>query len=286
LLVTFTDTSTGTISTWAWSFGDGTTSTARSPQHQYTAVGSYTVSLTVSGPGGTNTVTKSKAITVTTNPMGLVGAYSFDEGSGTTATDVSGAGNNGTIKGATWTTQGKFGGALSFNGTSNWVTVNDASSLDLTNGMTLEAWVYPTIVPPNTWWTVLEKEQQPNGGVYYLFASSDQGQPFTGVFIGDERNLYGGTRLAVNTWTHLAATYDGTTERLYVNGVQVSSRAQTGLIQGSSGALRIGGNSVWGQYFQGRIDEVRIYNRALSAPEIQADMNAPINFLNNLQPMP
>src|SRR5262249_47996047 len=113
LLVMFTDTSTGSISTWAWSFGDGTSSTARSPQHEYATVGSYTVTLTVSGPGGTNNVTKSEAITVTTDPTGLVGAYSFDEGSGTTVTDVSGAGNNGTIKGAKWTTQGKFGGALS-----------------------------------------------------------------------------------------------------------------------------------------------------------------------------
>ena len=82
--------------------------------------------------------------------------------------------------------------------------------------------------------------------------------------------------LPLNTWTHLAATYDGTTLRLYVNGVQVGSRAVASPLLTSTGVLRIGGNSVWGEFFAGRIDEVRLYNRALAAAEIQADMNAPV----------
>ena len=80
----------------------------------------------------------------------------------------------------------------------------------------------------------------------------------------------------LNTWSHLASTYDGTTLRLYVNGVQVASRAQTGAIATSSGTLTIGGDALYGQHFSGRIDEVRIYNSALSASEIQTDMNTPI----------
>src|SRR5437660_1604004 len=91
-----------------------------------------------------------------TTVAGLVAGYNFDEGSGTTVTDVSGFGNTGTINGATWTSQGKFGNGLNFDGFS-WVTVNDSNSLDLTNGMTLEAWVYPTVNPP-TWTTVMMKE--------------------------------------------------------------------------------------------------------------------------------
>jgi hypothetical protein len=82
----------------------------------------------------------------------------------------------------------------------------------------------------------------------------------------------------LNAWTHLAATYDGATLRLYVNGVQSASRALTGAIRTSTGALRIGGNNIWtGEWFAGLIDEVRIYNRVLSAAELQADMAVAVN---------
>ena len=74
----------------------------------------------------------------------LVAAYSFNEGSGTTAADASGHGLTGTITGATWTTQGRFGNALSFNGVNAWVTVPSNAVLNLTTRMTLEAWVFPT----------------------------------------------------------------------------------------------------------------------------------------------
>ena len=83
--------------------------------------------------------------------------------------------------------------------------------------------------------------------------------------------------LPLNTWTHIATTYDGTTLRLSVNGVQVGQLAYSGAITTSTGALKIGGNAVWGECFQGDIDEVRIYNRALTATEIQADMNTSIS---------
>jgi len=143
--------------------------------------------------------------------------------------------------------------------------------------MTLEAWVYPTVQPAG-WRTVIAKEQA-GGVIYYLHAGSESSnRPATGVYAsGGERTLYGGTRLQANTWVHLAATYDGTTQRLYVNGLQVATAAQTGAIATSSGPLRIGGNAVWGEYFQGRIDEVRIYSRALSQTEIQTDMNTRVN---------
>src|SRR5262249_49077787 len=76
--------------------------------------------------------------------VGLVAAYSFNEGAGTAVTDVTGNGNTGTISGATWTAAGRYGRALSFDGTSARVTVPDAASLHLTTGMTLEAWVNPS----------------------------------------------------------------------------------------------------------------------------------------------
>lgn len=85
-----------------------------------------------------------------------------------------------------------------------------------------------------------------------------------------------GPILSANTWSHLAATYDGTALRLFVNGAQAATTTVSGAIVSSNGVLQIGGNRLLGTFFQGRIDEVRIYNRALSAAEIQRDMNVAI----------
>src|SRR6185503_15079984 len=87
---------------------------------------------------------------------GLVAAYTFNEGTGSTLTDISGNGNNGTISGASWTTSGKFGNALLFTGPNTKVTIPDAASLRLTTGMTLEAWVFPTVTPTG-WQSVVVK---------------------------------------------------------------------------------------------------------------------------------
>ncbi len=280
LAVNFTDGSSGTVSGYSWSFGDGSTSSAQNPAYTYTTAGTYTVSLTTTGPGGTNTKTQNGYITVSSatggggSNAGLVGAYHFEEASGTTVVDASGKGNKGTISGATPITQGRFGKALSFDGVNDWVTINDAASLDLTTGMTLEAWVYPT-VSMKDWVDVVIKEAT-NAAAYYLVANSDTSRPATGVSIGGEQQLHGGSWLLANQWTHLAATYDGTSQRLYVNGTEVASRAQSGSIAVSNGVLRIGGNSIWGEFFKGRLDEIRVYNRALSTAEINGDRNTPI----------
>ena len=277
--VSFTDTSSGSVTAWAWNFGDGGTSTVQNPSHTYTSAGTYTVTLTVSGSGSSNTSTRTNLITVSTPTSGggtgtgvvngLVAAYGFEELSGTQVIDRSGYVNHGTISGATRITTTQFGKALSFSGTNNWVTINDSASLDLTTGMTLEAWVYPTSL--NGWKTMLMKEQT-GFASYWLYANDDAGRPSNVVNVGGTvRQLSAGSHLPTNTWTHLAATYDGSTQKLYVNGVLVGSRSQTGAIALSSGALRIGGNSVWGEYFTGYIDEVRIYNRALSQAEIASD---------------
>jgi hypothetical protein len=133
----------------------------------------------------------------------------------------------------------------------------------------LEAWVNPSALG-GVWRDLIYK-----GNVnYYLEVDSTSGKPATRTTSGAA--LFGTGALTINTWTHLAGTYDGVTLRLYVNGVQVSSRAQTGPIAVSTNPLQIGGDTFYGQYFQGKIDEVRIYNRALSGPQIQSDMNSPI----------
>ena len=203
-------------------------------------------------------------------PSGLVAAYAMNSG-GSTVLDASGNGNTGTVSGATWTTAGKYGDALLFDGINDWITVADVISLDLTTTMTLEAWVYPTKVHSN--WAAILMKEQPGGFAYALYVTS--GNQAAG-YIRTSEGVQGGN-LPVNTWSHITTTYDGALIRVYVNGVQVASIAKTGSVGVTTGPLRIGGNSIWNtEFFQGRIDAVRIYNRALSGTEIQADMNAPL----------
>ena len=209
-------------------------------------------------------------------PNSLVAAYSFDEGTGATVTDASGNGNTGAISGATWST-GKYGNALTFNGTTALVTIPDSAALDLSTGMTLEAWVNPTVVS-SAWRDVIYKGDE----YYFLEATSTQGQvPCAGGTLGNTgiQATYGTAALVPNTWTHLAATYDGTTLRLYVNGVQVSSAAVTGNIPTSAYPLQIGGDNLHGQFFAGQIDDVRVYNVARTPAQIQSDMNTRITVL-------
>ena len=216
-----------------------------------------------------------------TTTQDLVAAYSFSQGSGTTVPDASGNGNTGTISNATWSTAGNYGDALLFNGTNAMVTVNNSASLDLTTAMTLEAWVDPSAVS-SAWRDVVYK----GSDNYWLSATSTQSSmPAAGATVGSSDVFTAGTAaLAVNTWTFLAETFNGSTLALYVNGTQVSSLAQTGNILTSTDPLSIGGDSIYGQFFQGLIDEVRVYNVALTAAQIHTDMNTPVGSTTNTTP--
>jgi hypothetical protein len=209
-----------------------------------------------------------------------VAAYTFDEGDGLVLTDISGNSNHGVVGGASWTTDGRFGNALVFDGVDDWVTAPDAPSLNLASGMTLMAWVFPTAHGDGVWRNVLLKERA-GGEVFSLYSNVDTNVPTVYVVSaaapGTPLDVRGTSQLPVNTWTHLAATYDGTSLRLFVSGAQVGTRAVSGPLLTSSGTLRIGGNSVWGEFFQGRIDEVRVYNRALTQAEILTDVNTPVS---------
>lgn len=223
---------------------------------------------------------------------GLVLAFGFEEASGTAVIDSSAAPMNGTILGAVRTAAGKIGRALSFDGVNDWVTVTDttASKIDLTNGLTVEAWVNPTAMAG--WETVVMKERGAAGtGLLSYALYAHDGAPQAGTFAGPAAYLRmapaasttdqgireaSHTPLPLNAWTHIATTYDGANMRFYINGVLVATRAQTGNIAVGNQALRIGGNNMSGEFFKGLIDEVRIYNRALSAAEISADMTTPV----------
>jgi methionine-rich copper-binding protein CopC len=212
---------------------------------------------------------------------GLVAAYALDEGAGTVVQDASGNGNNGTLANATWVS-GKFGTGLQFTGAVNsLVTIPDSASLHLSTGMTLEAWVYPTSLnsPGNGWVAAVAKdhpESTSNDIEYALYAAQGTGTgPSTHVLIGSDRGTGSTTKLPLNQWSFIAGTYDGSTLRTYVNGVQVASKSQTGSILSTTDPLRLGGD--WDQeMFTGVLDNVRIYNGALTAAQLQTDMTTPV----------
>ncbi len=139
--------------------------------------------------------------------------------------------------------------------------------------MTLEAWVKPTVVA--SWNTVVFKERTGYYG-WAMYANTGTNRPSANNFTSTDNDIRGTAQVAAGAWTYLTATYDGAVLALYVNGVQAATMIVSGSMISSTGALKIGGNAIWGEFFNGLIDEVRIYNRALPVGEIQTDMNKAI----------
>jgi O-glycosyl hydrolase len=239
------------------------------------ANGAHTLTARAWDAAGNLSSTVPIAITVSNQvSTGLVAAYGFNEGAGTVAADDSGSNLAGNVVNATWSESGKYGSAISFNGVNSWVTINDAAALNLTTGLTLEAWIKPATL--SGWSTIILKEAG-SEEAYALYANEDRPWPLAAVRIDGNYDIAtGDVQLPLNNWSHVASTYDGATLSLYVDGNKIASVAATGNLQVSSGALRIGGNAIWDEYFDGLIDEVRIYSRALTAAEIQTDMAMPI----------
>ncbi len=213
--------------------------------------------------------------------MGLVAAYSFDEGSGTTVSDTSGNGADGTLVGASWT-NGKYGKALSFNGTSSYVDLGNPASLQLTGSMTWSAWVYAAADPPDDG-QIIAKSDDTNG---WQFKSSPDTGPHTfGIAISENGTThtqrYSNTVRSLNTWYYVAGVYNASARTLdiYVNGA-LDNGTLRGTVPSSQSTPNTNvtiGTRAGGFYFNGVIDEVRVYNRALSEGEIQVDMNTPVS---------
>jgi hypothetical protein len=211
----------------------------------------------------------------------LVGYWPMEEGSGTNILDASGNGNGGALTGSpTWVggQQGTY--ALSLNGSSQYALVPDASTLELTTGMTLAAWFRPSKSGTQN---IIKKTigtTTPNG---YELSLATSGKVFVRLNGNASFRIDSTTSYPTNgtTWMHAAATYDGTTNtiRLYINGVQEGGdkTGPVGGIVANNTDLGIGVEPAASKlnYFQGALDEVRIYNRALSPAEIQALLTAP-----------
>ena len=213
-----------------------------------------------------------KSEPVETPASSPVAAYSFDEGEGAVAEDVFG-GNDGTIEGAIWSNEGKFGNALHFNGPWTCVTVPHAAELELGEELTLEAWVKPSAVGDQP---VIYKSAWGLLG-YAMGVGVYEHAKFEGLIgegEGKFENAVSPDPIAKDVWSHLAFTYDGAKMRLYVNGQLVATETQSTPPPAGQGPLAIGCNPLYPEDFDGLIDEVRVYDRALDAGEIAADKDA------------
>jgi fibronectin type 3 domain-containing protein len=233
--------------------------------------GSHTVTAVARDGAGNTTTSSPVAVTVNNSSVstaGLRAAYAFDDGAGTSALDSSGNFNTATLLGAGWTT-GNYGGAVSLSGASQEVDPPAFGTFYKTR-FTFEAWV-------------LKQTNKLDVGIVGSWVGSQGGGAMLWIdhLTGDYRLAMGGALSGyvdsgrtptIGQWQFVAGTYDGTTARIYVDGVQAASGTFTGNL-GNSNTWRIGAyGSPAGGFFDGKIDNVRIYDRALSAGEIQTDM--------------
>ncbi len=214
--------------------------------------------------------------------LGLVGYWTFDEGAGSYAYDASGYGNTGTLTymntagNATsgWnSTACKYGSCLKFDGVDDYVAVPNSASLNITDAITAEAWIYPRN------WTSNDFRVVGKGNVFWLTKYSSTG--FNPHIRVDNawQFLSSSTNLDLNQWQHVAITYDSVTRvfKGYKNGVEIGSVTLSGLstykLDSNTNKILIGTESETNPTYptNGTIDEVRIYNRALSADEIKAE---------------
>jgi hypothetical protein len=210
---------------------------------------------------------------------GLAAAYAFDEGLGTASIDLSGMGNTATLYSTTWTS-GKYGQALSFNGINSFASAGTGGFPEFNKPQTVACWV-----------SVARKYSSTKSIVSIANSAFRSGSKLglkdSQIVILKSNNAWitTATLPSLNDWHFIAYTFDGTISRLYVDGVL----AGTSTIAPSSGTttvLQIGRWINQSEYFNGKIDELRIYNRALNLIELQTVMNTPISPLGAAQSSP
>jgi len=205
------------------------------------------------------------------NHGGPVAAWDMDEGSGAKINDQSGNHNDGTISGATWTS-GKYGSALQFDGVDDYVDCGNDNSLNATDAITIGAWVKRGAFQIDHA-RILDKE----GTTAYaiLFYTTDSEIKLYAKIGSSYSVVSTGIILQPDTWEHIAITYnssDGTLKG-YQNGkiTKIDNTSFSGKIGTNSNNLRIGRSNSGSYYFNGQIDDVKIYNYARSVEQIKMD---------------
>jgi len=205
----------------------------------------------------------------------LVGYWSFDEGSGEIAKDRSGNGNDGTLENGTEWTGGKFGDAVQFDGSDDYVDVGNAGDLSVTGDVTFSMWVkiseYPT-----SWRNMLSKLVDDTHTEFnFRYKTSTEGQFYYGTGSAAIICMWNPSEdLPLNTWTHIAGVRKSNAYlKLYFNGVEKRTSNITTAAVSTEANVTIGRQSNAIFYFNGIIDEVAIFAEALGEAEIQSAMS-------------
>ena len=214
----------------------------------------------------------------------LVAHWKLDEGSGNTVYDSGTSGNDGTFEGDPQWVAGYYGGALEFDGIDNIDCGND-DSFNITDEITLSAWINMAQRPDvDTWYTIPWKE---NAYSMYLYGADNTLTTLCADFWLDtgRADIWDGPDIDIppNEWTHIAVTFNSTDFEFYVNGEHDHTQNQPGTIEVSAINFLF---TQAGSNFAGLIDDVRLYNRALTQAEILAAMEGGEEYPYALSPVP
>ena len=221
----------------------------------------------------------------TVNPLpntALVAEYGFEESAGPTAFDGSGRGNHAALVGIQRTALGHSGNALQFNGSSGRMEIKaPAADFRFTTAFTVSAWVNPATLP--TGWHVIAARQIGAATTDTWFLGHN------GPTLYFSAGAVVSTTLTAGQWTHIAAVKNGTTVAIYLNGtLAASSNTAQSPLATDANEVGIGagnnGNPQWGEFFNGRLDDLRFYAEARTAPQILADMSNSVGFVQDTVP--
>jgi hypothetical protein len=250
-------------------FGNGSSASATA---QFSATGSYVLQLTAND----GEFSAFDQVTITVNELpstgtGIVGLWTFDSISNGSVADSSGLANDGIVQGNPQVVVGPSGNALQFNGGSDFIRVNDDSTLNLSEQITIATWIRPD---RNGTQYIVKKSRydQTDGFELSLSSNGHIFVRFNQAADGNAHRLDSSASYPTNgnTWVHVVATYDGATIRMYINGVLDNSKNDQFSIAVNNLGLGIGAQDDGFRPLDGALDDVRVYSQALSAAEVQA----------------